>query len=94
MKKITLTLFCFGLLLLFAAPGQAQVVSDQGICNSALVGGSLGSATGCGALITVTAVDGNGNAIAFTITVPITPICRMLGTGTPMTAPRTSWLES
>lgn len=70
MKKITLTLFCFGLLLLFAAPGQAQAVSDQGICNSALVGGSLGSATGCGALITVTAVDGNGKAIAFTMTIP------------------------
>jgi uncharacterized repeat protein (TIGR01451 family) len=36
-------------------------------CTPAL---PVGSATGCGALITVTAVDGNGNAIAFTVTIP------------------------
>ena len=36
-------------------------------CTQAL---PVGSATGCGALITVTAVDGNGNAIAFTVTIP------------------------
>lgn len=30
----------------------------------------LGNATGCGVIITVTAVDGNGNATAFTIGVP------------------------
>jgi uncharacterized repeat protein (TIGR01451 family) len=43
----------------------AATYSDP--CTSAL---PIGSATGCGALITVTAVDGNGNAIAFTVTIP------------------------
>lgn len=32
--------------------------------------GIVGTATGCGAIITVTAVDGNGNATAFTVTIP------------------------
>ncbi|MGC1451748.1 MAG: hypothetical protein WA830_17085, partial [Candidatus Sulfotelmatobacter sp.] len=55
-------------LLLVAGMGYAETVppySDP--CTPAL---PLGSATGCGALITVTLVDGNGNAVAFTVTIP------------------------
>jgi uncharacterized repeat protein (TIGR01451 family) len=55
-------------LLLVAGIGYAESVppySDP--CTPAL---PLGSATGCGALITVTLVDGNGNAVAFTVTIP------------------------
>ncbi len=48
MKKVAFTILCCMLLVLFAAPAWA----DQ--CSGAL---PVGSATGCGALITVTAVD-------------------------------------
>ena len=63
------------LLLVLAGMGSAtnlwaQTISDQGICNGALISGILGSATGCGAVITVTAVNGAGQATAFTVTIP------------------------
>ncbi|MGA8619887.1 MAG: hypothetical protein WB660_15375, partial [Candidatus Sulfotelmatobacter sp.] len=63
------------LLLVLAGMGSAtnlwaQTISDQGICNGALISGTLGSATGCGAVITVTAVNGAGQATAFTVTIP------------------------
>jgi hypothetical protein len=70
MKKVAFAILCGTLLMLFATPAWAQ--TDQGICNGALVqhgdARSLGTATGCGALITVTAVDGSGKATAFTVT--------------------------
>ncbi len=60
------------LFLLFVLAGMSSVpnlwaAASQDPCTPAL---PLGSASGCGALITVTAVDGNGNAIAFTVTIP------------------------
>jgi len=52
------------LLLVFAGMGPATSLwADQ--CSSAI---PVGTATGCGALITVSAVDSNGNATAFTVT--------------------------
>jgi hypothetical protein len=52
------------LLLVFAGMGPAtNLWAEQ--CSSAI---PVGTATGCGALITVSAVDGNGNATAFTVT--------------------------
>lgn len=52
------------LLLVFAGMGPAtNLWADQ--CSSAI---PVGSATGCGALITVSAVDGTGKATAFTVT--------------------------
>jgi hypothetical protein len=74
MKEMLFAIFCCFLLALVATPAGAQV-SDQGICNGALVTNeegppTLGYATGCGAVITVTAVDANGNATAYTVTIP------------------------
>src|SRR5271169_6065822 len=54
-------------LLLVAGMGYAQDAAYSDPCTPAL---PLGSAKGCGALITVTVVDGNGNAVAFTVTIP------------------------
>ena len=54
-------------LLLVAGMGYAQSAEYVDPCTPAR---PLGSATGCGALITVTLVDGNGNAVAFTVTIP------------------------
>jgi hypothetical protein len=70
MKAMFFAIFCCVLLALLTTPVGAQVISDQGICNGALVDGVLTDATGCGALITVTAVNGNGNATAYTVAIP------------------------
>lgn len=74
MKAMFFAIFCCVLLALLTTAAGAQV-SDQGICNGALVYNEegpamLGNATGCGAVITVTAVDANGNATAYTVTIP------------------------
>jgi hypothetical protein len=53
------------LLLVFAGMGPATNLWAADQCSSAI---PVGTATGCGALITVSAVDGNGNATAFTVT--------------------------
>jgi hypothetical protein len=57
----------FAFVLIFPAIGLATNLWAQSLsqCASAL---PVGTATGCGALITVSAVDGNGNATAFTVT--------------------------
>jgi hypothetical protein len=67
MKKMAFTILCVALLMLVTAPAWA----DQ--CAGAL---PVGSATGCGALITVFTVDGTGNATAFIVTT-------VSGTGNP-----------
>jgi hypothetical protein len=59
--KIALAFLCCALFMLFPAPSRAQV--DQ--CTGAL---PVGSATGCGVLITVTAVDDSGRATVFSVT--------------------------
>ena len=59
MKKILFTLLCLTLLGLVTTP----VWADQ--CGGAL---PLGSATGCGVVITATAVNASGQATAFTLT--------------------------
>ncbi|MFY9561213.1 MAG: PxKF domain-containing protein [Terriglobales bacterium] len=72
MKKMVFTILCVALLMLVAAPAWA----DQ--CSGALPLTNPGpnpapgplTVTGCGALITVFAVDGNGNATAFTVSTP------------------------
>lgn len=63
MKEIAFAILCVTLLMLVAAPAWAQ--GDQ--CSGAL---PVGTATGCGAIITVTGVDGNGNATFFTVAKP------------------------
>jgi len=70
MKKVVFTVLGCAMLMFIVAPAWAQVISDQGVCNGALVDGVLGDATGCGALITVTAVNGSGQATAFNVTIP------------------------
>jgi hypothetical protein len=65
-KKVASTILGCALLMFIAAPAWGQT-GDQGICNSAL---PVGSATGCGAVITVTAVNNSGQAIAFNVTIP------------------------
>jgi uncharacterized repeat protein (TIGR01451 family) len=62
MKKLAFAILGVALLMLMAAPAWAQ---DQ--CTAAL---PVGTASGCGALITVTGVDGNGNATFFTVMQP------------------------
>jgi hypothetical protein len=67
MTKIALTLLCCTLLMLAAAPARA----DQ--CQGALpITNPTNShpVTGCGVLITVFAVDINGNATAFNVSTP------------------------
>ena len=59
--------------------GETIVVNCHGALISSESGASLGSATGCGVIITVTAVDDSGNATAFTISVP--------GNGNPYDSP-------
>jgi hypothetical protein len=76
-------IFSGSLLALFLLlPGAARTQA-QDACHGALIssesGASLGSATGCGVIITVTAVDDSGNATAFTISVP--------GNGNPYDSP-------
>ncbi len=62
--KIAFTLLGCTLLMLAAAPAWAQ--TDQGICAGAI---PVGSAIGCGAVITVTGVDlDTGAATFFTVT--------------------------
>jgi hypothetical protein len=61
MKNAALTLFCCTVLMVFAA----RCASAQNQCSSAL---PVGTATGCGALITVYQVDSTGKATAFTVT--------------------------
>lgn len=69
MKKMAFAIFCCALLMLVAAPAWAQSAPDP--CNDPHTGAlPLGSASGCGAVITVTGVDGNGNATFFTVTKP------------------------
>jgi uncharacterized repeat protein (TIGR01451 family) len=69
MTKIAFALFCCTLLMLAAVPAWA---ADQ--CSEALPLtnpgpiGNPGPVAGCGALITVTGVDGNFNATFFTVT--------------------------
>ena len=50
----------------FLLVGATVSLSAQNQC----AGGLVGTATGCGALITVLAVDGNGKATAITVTTP------------------------
>ncbi len=84
MKKIAFTFLCCILLMLSAAPARADVLASP--CAGALFSGegpaTLGSATDCGALINVTAVDEMGKATAFTVT--------NLGNGNPYDATQTS----
>jgi hypothetical protein len=63
-KRILIAAVCIPLFLLMAASVHAQAPTDP--CTPALPV-SLDT-TGCGALITVYAVDGNGNATAFAVT--------------------------
>jgi uncharacterized repeat protein (TIGR01451 family) len=68
-KKMAFAILCVSLLVLAAAPAWAQT-QDQ--CFGALPltnpgPNNPGTVTGCGALITVTGVDGNGNATFFTV---------------------------
>src|SRR5438477_5738253 len=63
--------------LFFLLAGAAWAQSLPQPCDGALIPpvegpgpATLGSATGCGVLITVTAVDGSGHATAFTVTIP------------------------
>ena len=73
--KIAFTFLCCTLLMLVAAPAWAQAPLDP--CNDPITGALplpaptpppvLPAATGCGALIKVTGVDG-GNATFFTVT--------------------------
>jgi hypothetical protein len=58
MRKISFILFSCSVLLAFAV----QAMADQ--CAGAL---PVGTATGCGVLISVTAVNGAGDATAFTV---------------------------
>jgi hypothetical protein len=58
MKNAALTLFCCTVLMVFAA----RCARAQNQCSSAL---PVGTATGCGALITVYQVDSTGKATAF-----------------------------
>jgi len=69
--KIRRTVLCratqLALLVVLAGTGSvANLWAQQ--CASALTHGAVGTATGCGALITVYQVDGSGNATAFTVT--------------------------
>jgi hypothetical protein len=59
-KKVAFATLCATLLMLVAAPAWA---ADQ--CSGA---GTVGTATGCGALITVLSVNGDGTATAFIVT--------------------------
>ena len=61
MKKIAFTILCVAPLMLGTTPARA----DQ--CSGAL---PVGTASGCGALITVFKVDGSGNATAYTVSTP------------------------
>jgi hypothetical protein len=61
MKNMAFTLFCCTVLMVFPAPRATA----QNQCSSAL---PVGTATGCGALITVYQVDSTGKATAFTVT--------------------------
>jgi len=61
MKRVAFTILCCTVLMLFAAPAWAQ--GDQ--CSGAL---PVGSATGCGAVITVFTVDNTAAASSFTVT--------------------------
>ena len=74
MKKVAFAILGCALLMFIGAPLWAQTISDYGVCNSALESNQeppdLGTATGCGALITVTSVDGSGKATAFTVQIP------------------------
>lgn len=58
MNKLAFTILGCALLMFVAAPAWAD------LCSTAL---PVGSATGCGAVITVTSVDANGNANAFSV---------------------------
>lgn len=69
-NRIRFVLLCVTLLALCSALAWGQ---SNDPCNSPTVGmgaGSVGSATGCGAIITVATVDGHGVATSFTVTVP------------------------
>jgi hypothetical protein len=57
MKKIAFAILCATALMLVAAPVRAD------LCPA------VGQATGCGAVITVTSVDGGNNANAFSVTI-------------------------
>jgi len=67
-------IFRTGLLALFLIVPGAAWTQTQDACYRALIssesGASLGSATGCGLIITVTAVDQDGVATAFSVTIP------------------------
>src|ERR1700722_3891358 len=64
--KIRRTVLCRAtqLALLVVLAGMGSVASLWAQCPAS----GIGTATGCGALITVLQVDGNGNATAFTVT--------------------------
>jgi|SRR5579862_1787803 len=64
-RRVGLMILCCLMLALLAAPARTEEISDGGICSFAL---PVGSATGCGAVITVTSVDANGVANGFTVT--------------------------
>jgi uncharacterized repeat protein (TIGR01451 family) len=69
--KIALTLLCCTMLMLAAAPAWADQCSQPsgGQQGTGAVGSANGSDT-CGAVITVTGVDGNGKATFFTVLKP------------------------
>src|SRR6478609_2251252 len=68
MKKIAFTILCVAPLML-VAPARADQCSapSGGQQGTGIVGSANGSNT-CGAVITVTAVNGSGVATAFTVT--------------------------
>src|SRR5271170_5765554 len=67
-KKVAFTIACCVLLMWLAAPAWAQTETTYtDPCTPAL---NVGVATGCGAIITVTADNGTGQAIAFTVAIP------------------------
>jgi hypothetical protein len=65
LKTVVSSAARLALLLVFAGMGPAASLWAQGQCSSAI---PVGTATGCGALINVSAVDVNGSATAFTVT--------------------------
>jgi hypothetical protein len=71
-KKIALAILCVTLLMIVAAPAWADPCTAPTLGPAAT---GIGTATGCGAVITVTAVNG-GVATAFTVT-------SVSGTGNP-----------
>jgi hypothetical protein len=70
MKKVAFAILCASALMIVAAPAWADQCSSPSVgTGTGIVGFAIGSNT-CGAVITVFAVDGSGNATAFTVSNP------------------------